>query len=298
VRRLLYAAALLLALGLAGLGVARWRQAELAVAAPAARDAGVIAPTVAPAEPVSLTGVLYPLQEVDLVATVEARIESVPVQLGAHVAAGDVVATLDAASLRRELKAADASVRAAQAELGAARVERASASDKARRIQRLGDVVAEEEAANAVYSERLAQAREAAAKARVGEAVARVDQLRVLLERTAIVAPFAGLIAARHVDAGALVGPNRPIARLISEELWVRFAVPEAEVGTVARGGCIRVAVTSPEVQMNGVIENVAPEIDTSLRMVFVEARVELPAELRRKLPAGLPVHVSVVACP
>jgi RND family efflux transporter MFP subunit len=295
VRRLLASAAVLLGLGLVVLAVVRWQERDDVVAV-AARDAAP-PPAAPPAAPVSLVGVLYPKQEVDLVATVEARIESVPVQLGAKLAAGDVIATLDAASIRRELKAADAGVKAAQAELAAAKVEHASAADKARRVTRLGDAVAEEEKAGAVYQERLAAAREAAARARVGEAVARVDQLRVLLERTAIVAPFAGRIAARHVDSGALVGPDRPIARLISDELWARFAVPESEAGIVARGGCISLIARSPEATLRGVIENVSPEIDTALRMIFVEARVDLPAPLLGKLPAGLPVSVTVVPC-
>jgi RND family efflux transporter MFP subunit len=222
----------------------------------------------------------------------------VPVQLGARLRQGDVVATLDAEGIRRELGAATAAVRAAQAEVQSARVQAAESKAKAARLEKLGDAVSAEELETARYQERLGAARVSAAQARVGEAMAHVEQVRQLLETTALTAPFDGVVADRYKDPGAMVGPGQPIIRLISgDDLWVRFAVPEEEAGSVQVQGCVRVAVSSLPVAATGTVENVAPQIDAASRMLMVEARLALPAEWLGKLPAGVKAQVTAVPC-
>lgn len=246
----------------------------------------------------AFVGVVFARQQVDLASSAQARVETIPVQLGTRVARGEVIATLDAAAIRRELSAASAAVRAAGADLTAARVELAAASEKVKRLAKFPEGVPGEEILGARTRERLSSAQVAGARARVGGAMARVEQLRLLVENAAIVAPFDGVIAARYVDPGALVGPGKPIARLISgDDLWVRFAIAEERAGTVHVRSCIRVALRSPDLVLPGAVEMVAPQVDASLRMLIAEARLAVPPEWRGKLQAGLAAEVSPIAC-
>jgi RND family efflux transporter MFP subunit len=243
-------------------------------------------------------GVLFARRQVDLASSVEARVETIPIQLGTRVSRGDVVATLDADAVRRELAEGKAAAREAASALRSARVELAAAKEKAARLARFPEGVPGDEIIQARTRERLLTSQLAGARARLSGASARVDQLRLLVEHAAIVAPFDGVIAARYVDPGALVGPGKPIARLISgDDLWVRFAVGEERAGSVHQRSCVRVGLRSPELEMNGTVEMIAPQVDTALGMLLAEARVIVPEAWRGKLQAGLSVDVTPVAC-
>lgn len=293
----LIVAALLLAVGLGALVAARYRREEQVVTPPPARKVEERPAPVA-VDTRGFVGVIFPRQQVDLASSVSARVEDVKVQLGTRLAKGDVVATLDAKSLRREVAAASAAARAAAAEARSARVASQAATEKKGRLKKYEEAVAGEEIINAANEERLSSSRVSAASARVSEAMARVDQLRVLVENSAIVAPFDGVVAARYVDPGALVNAGQPIARLISgDDLWVRFAVPDTEAGLVTVKGCVTIEVESPPLKAHGVVEMVAPQVDTELRMLVVEARLQLPEEWKNKVQAGLASRVMSVPC-
>jgi len=299
VRKLVLLGTALLAAAMAGLIAVRTRadadRPPVERRAPTPARAGAGEPTAASE---AFVGVIFARQQVDLASSAEARVETVPVQLGSRVARGDVIATLDADSVRRELAAGTAAARAASADLSAARVELAAAKEKAQRLSRYPEGVPGEDIIAARTRERLLTSQLAGERARVSGAGARVEQLRLLVENASIVAPFDGVIAARYVDPGALVGPGKPIARLISaDDLWVRFAITEERAGTVRERSCVRVALRSPELVVPGTVEMVAPQVDTALRMLVAEARLAVPDAWRGKLQAGLAAEVSSVPC-
>ncbi len=274
------------------------RPAPVATAAAVAADQ----PQVQPMQPMpdrkGFVGVVIAKQQVDLESTVAARVLTVPVQLGDRLHKGDPVATLDSESIRRDLASATATVRAAQAEERAARVQLAAAHDRAGRMNKLAASVSQEELETAHYEEKMAAARRQAAHARVAESVAAVDKLRTLLETTAITATFDGVVAQRYVDPGTIVGPGKPIIRLISgDDVWVRFAVPEEQLASIVVGSCVETSVPSLKVATSGKIETVAPQIDAASRMLVVEARLTVPPAWQGHLPVGLEARVRTRPC-
>jgi RND family efflux transporter MFP subunit len=293
-----------LAFGLGALFGARLgtnRGAVTAAAPTAAPPPQVSALEAAPGDRNGFVGVVFAKQQVDLESTVEARLLTVPVQLGDRLKKGDTVATLDAEAIRRDLASAAAAVHGAQAEAHAARVELAAAHDKAARLDKLAKAsssVSDEELEAVHYQEKLAAARQEAARARVSESVAAVDKLRQLLETTAITATFDGVVAQRYVDPGTIVGPGRPIVRLISgDDVWVRFAVPEDQVGGVVVGGCVEASLPSLKLSATGKVETVAPQIDAASRMLVVEARLSVPGAWKGRLPVGVEARVHGHPC-
>ncbi len=274
----------LLAVALGALVAARIARQEPAAEVRAAPTPKPRAERVQERDPRGFVGVIFQRQQVDLAADVAARVMDVKVQLGTPLKKGEVVASLDAASLRRELLAAQAAARAA-------RVESSAAKEKSERYAKHAEAISGDERINAASQSKVSAAR-------ASEASARVDQLRVLVERAAIVAPFDGVIAARYVDPGALVTPGQPIARLISgDDLWVRFAIPEEQAGAVKVKSCIEVKVDAQEVPARGLVEMVAPQVDTELRMLVVEAQLQLPDAWKQGLQAGLAARVQSAPC-
>ena len=276
--------AMLLAVALGALVAARIAREEPTAEVRAVPTSRPRTERAAKGDPRGFVGVIFPRKQVDLAADVSARVMDVKVQLGTPLKKGDVVASLDAESLRREMKAAQAAARAA-------RVSSSAARERAARYAKHAEAISGNELESSA-SESKVQA------ARVAEAAARVEQLKVLVERAAIVAPFDGVIAARYIDPGALVTPGQPIARLISgEDLWVRFAIPEEEAGSVKVKSCVEVRVQSQEVPARGLVEMVAPQVDTELRMLVVEAQLSIPDEWKQGLQAGLGARVLSAPC-
>ncbi|HEU5055818.1 MAG TPA: efflux RND transporter periplasmic adaptor subunit [Kofleriaceae bacterium] len=276
--------AMLLAVALGALVAARIARQEPTAEVRAAPTPRPKAERTSTADPRGFVGVIFPRKQVDLAADVSARVMDVKVQLGTPLKKGDVVASLDADSLRRELSAAQAAARAA-------RVASSAARERAERYAKHSEAISGDELTSSASESKVSAARAA-------EASARVEQLRVLVERAAIVAPFDGVVAARYVDPGALVTPGQPIARLISgDDLWVRFAIPEEQAGAVKVKSCVEVSVEAQEVPARGLVEMVAPQVDTELRMLVVEAQLQLPDAWKQGLQAGLAARVQPAPC-
>jgi RND family efflux transporter MFP subunit len=245
-------------------------------------------------------GVVFPKQQVDLESTVEARLLTLPVQLGDRLRKGDTVATLDSESIRRDLAAATASVHTAQAEVHGAKVELAQAHDRAARLQKLAasGSVSDEELKAVQFQEKAAATKLDAARGRADEGVAQVEKLHGLLQNAAVTATFDGVVAQRFVDPGTIVGPGRPIIRLISgDDVWVRFAVPEEQVGDMVVGGCVEAVVPTLKMSTRGKVATVAPQIDSASRMLVVEARLTIPPAWQGHLPVGLEARVHARTC-
>jgi multidrug efflux pump subunit AcrA (membrane-fusion protein) len=96
--------------------------------------------------------------------------------------------------------------------------------------------LAAEELAAADHAAEGARAAHAAATARVQERAAEAQRLRAVLAETELRAPFAGVVAVRYATPGAMVAKATPVLRLVaSDDAIVRFAVPETEMGRIAR---------------------------------------------------------------
>ncbi len=245
-------------------------------------------------------GVVVAGRAVDIAPRMSGRLEIIRVKVGEQLASNGSIATLDTAVIRQDLNMGEAKLRIARADEKRASTESAQAADNLATLtglQSSGHISAKELAA-AQYQEKVASAGLDAAHAHVAEAQANVAQLRENLAQAHVRAPFAGTVSERYLDSGSMVSPSTPIIRLISsEDLRVRFAVPEELVGTVALGMAVSVEVTALNVIVQGAIETIAPEVDIASRHVLAEARLEpVPESFKRPIPSGLVARVSVIA--
>ena len=250
-------------------------------------------PRPAPAARKGWVGVIISRETVDVTAESPGRLSAVYVQIGDTVRPGDRIASLDTRLAQQDLEMARSSLRAAEADAERADAEMKEARARHERRQANPGLFSKEDLAEVELRARTAVSALEVAQARVSEQRARVRQLQTTLGQSEIRAPFAGRVAERFVDPGALVGPGTPIARLISGgDLMVRAAVPPEEARRLSPGSRVTARVRDLGIAVPGRIERIAPEVDTASQMVFVEARLEPTPQMQGRLQTGLVVDV------
>jgi RND family efflux transporter MFP subunit len=200
-------------LALAGCGD---RPAQATAAAPAASVELVTADTATLVVPLSVAAQLYVERDAVVAARTGGTVQMVAADLGARVAAGQLLARLE--SVDQEIALAQAEVANANAEQHVARVRALTASGAA--------TVADSEAAEFGY-------REAALAIRK----ARRDE-----ELTRITAPFAGVVTSRSARPGRLVAPGDTLFRVTAAgPLLAQVRVPELGATAIRVGSSARV---------------------------------------------------------
>jgi RND family efflux transporter MFP subunit len=240
-------------------------------------------------------GVVVAEQAVDVAANLDGRLADVLVRVGDRVARDAPVATLDLRTLQSDLAVARAELNGKRADEAQARLQVGDTESRFERSAKLGALIPAADIDAAMHEKKLAVTRFESARAGVQEAAARVAKLEVSRTDSSVRAPFAGQVAARYLDPGALVHAQSPIVRLISTgALRVRFAVPEEEARLMAQGTPVRVRLPTLAVTLNGIVETVAPEVDPAARMIFAEARLEPGAENTHP-PTGVVARVTLL---
>lgn len=172
---------------------------------------------------------------------------------GDRVAAGAVLARLNAAAQEARVARAEAGLQNAEALQGrvAAALDRATvmATQKRSTAQRRRELagrgttsaeqaeLAETEAAAAIADLGVARADLEVARAQLADARAVLLAERTALAKHTLVAPFDALVIARHREAGAALAPNEPVFTLVApDSLWALAHVDEARAGMIEEG--------------------------------------------------------------
>ena len=265
--------------------VARQRRLADAAAAVAVTLPSVSVTTVtreSSASSVSLPGALTAVQTAAIYARTPGYVRRRLVDIGSRVRAGQLLADIDAPDVDQQVVQARglvAQTRAAQ-ELAQANLARwrALAVDSAVTAQELDQM-------QAAFNEAVANSNSAEAN------LQRLVQLQAY-ER--VVAPFAGVITARNVDLGALVGPAGGVSATLpagtgsalgslftiaqTDTLSVYVTVPEDYAAVVAIGKHAVVTVPAlPGDTLRGRVARTAGSLDPTARTLLTEVRVANP---------------------
>jgi membrane fusion protein, multidrug efflux system len=232
--------------------------------------------------PVRAHGTSEPMRAADLGPQMTARVQSVLVQEGDRVVAGQPLVRLDTteATLRTQQSAAQATSTETQYAQAKADYERLAP------LAGKGSVTVQQ-------IERLASQRDALKAsldmARVAQASAKRDLTNAIVR-----APFAGIISRVWVEAGEVVTmmPVKVLARLIDlSSVDVRVHVHEAELSRIALGNPARARFPSSGAVSEGVITFISPEIDPRTRTAEVVARL---ANADGSLRAGMFAQIEL----
>lgn len=233
--------------------------------------AGPLAVTVAEAREapwersIALVGTLLPAQEARIAAEVEGSIEKTLVEVGDHVARGAELAQIDTASYQGmvNLHTANHNKAIANAENQRENLERLQ------QLRKSGSV-SPTDFDQAVAAEKQAAAEVAATKAQLGSAT-------TALRRSLAVAPFAGALTERLVNAGDFVRVGTVMFHLVDDSvLRFRGEIPEREAARAKVGQTVRLRVDAyPGRDFQGTVSWINPAVNTATRGVGIEARVD-----------------------
>jgi len=228
---------------------------------------------------IELSGNLAPETRVDIRSKLPGTLDKVLVLLGAAVTEGQTLATLDRREIDAQVDSAVAAVAVARASVDAAAASFENAGQEVERARGLFEK-------GAIPKQRLeaAEMQWRASKAQRDLAAANVEQANAALRRSREIerdatlrSPVAGVIVARNLDAGSLVGPGGDPIMAVADlrTLKLEAGVSELEAGRLKMGALAHVTVQAqPGTVFEGRVSAVAPEVDARNRHFRVEIRV------------------------
>ncbi len=194
-------------------------------------------------ETVEATGTLQPVDTVEVGSQVTGTVKTLGADFNSLVLEGQVLATLDPASLQAQVDQAAATVARLAADVNRAKVTLADAETKLRRADALSrdQLISAADLDTARSTRDAAQASVVSAQAQVVQGRASLDQARVNIGHTIIRAPSAGVVLSRNVEVGQTVtsGLQTPTLFVIARDLQkmeLQASVDEADIAHVAAG--------------------------------------------------------------
>lgn len=143
----------------------------------------------------------------------------------------------------------------------------------------------------------------AAAEARQAEAA--MEEVRAVIDRKTIRAPFDGLLGIRQINLGQYLNAGAPVVPLEScDPIYVEFNLPQQELGKIALKNKMRLTVPGvSDQEFEGEVTAIDSRVDEATRNVQIEATVRNPKGILRagmfvKVDVLLPVQKGVLAIP
>ncbi|HVU18675.1 MAG TPA: efflux RND transporter periplasmic adaptor subunit [Candidatus Didemnitutus sp.] len=237
----------------------------------------VMPPTVVTAAPakadtwentITATGTVVTVEGVTISAELGGKIVGINFESGAQVKEGDLLVQLDVTVEEAQLRAAEANATWAKVNL-----------------ERSTDLLAKNAVSKSDYDLVDAQAKQADAQ---------VDNLRSVIAKKTIRAPFNGRLGLRQVNLGQILKEGDPIVSLQTlDPIYVNFSVPQQQLALVKTGSVIRVTTDSANGEhFEGKVTAVNPDVDPVTRNVRVQGTLANPKEI---LHPGMFANVEVV---
>jgi RND family efflux transporter MFP subunit len=167
------------------------------------------------------TGNTASINSIDLVARVQGFVQAISYKDGDYVKKGTSLFTIEPEPYKLKVDSAKAAVVSAQATLTQNKAE----------YQRQADLIQKQVSTQANYDKALA-ARDSS-QADLQSAQASEQQAEINLGYTDVTAPFDGVVTARQVSIGELVGASSPtvLATIVQlDPIWVNFNASESDV--------------------------------------------------------------------
>ena len=230
----------------------------------------------------SLPAQITPYEVVDVYPKVTGFIETIAVDRGFHVRAGELIARLSAPELLAQRSHAEAAVQNAEAQLRAAQAKFAADHGTFLHLQTASETPGVVAKNDLLVAEQTAMADRAQVDAASKNVQAARDSLRGVTQLESyldIRAPFDGYVTVRNLHPGALVGPAsgepgaQPIVRIeTTNRLRVVVPVPEAYAAGVKQGQQVDFTVPAyPGRRFQAPIARIAHDITQTTRTMQVE---------------------------
>ncbi len=212
-------------------------------------------------------GSLIAVQGVTVAADLPGKVVEIAFTSGTFVNKGDVLVRLDTSTEQAQLRAAETAV--------------TLAAINRRRAREL------------VRKKSMSKAELDSTDARYQEALAKVDEIRSIIDKKNIRAPFSGRLGIRRVDLGQVLARGDMIVMLQQlDPVYVDFTLPQQDLVHLEAGLSVRVRTdVVPDKVYTGRITAINPGVDPTTRNIRVRATLANP---ETRLRPGMFVRVAV----
>jgi RND family efflux transporter MFP subunit len=217
----------------------------------------------------SWPGVVVARHSADLASELDGRVTQVFVAAGARVRKGQPLLQVDSREAENAAVIAGAELGQRRSEIARARAHWEQARAQRQRLEQGGSWIAEQELSAARSAERVAHADLAAARAGVSMGRAQLAQQALRARRHALEAPFDGVLVSFDVDPGDSVAARQVLARVITDERQVRFAIPREQLPR----DLSEVLLALPDGgDLPAMVDALPPELDPAAQLIFAVA--------------------------
>lgn len=218
-------------------------------------------------ESLSLVGTVAANEMVEIKSETDGTLEAIPFSEGQQVKQGDLLVKLDDSKFAAAVAEAEANFK-----LSLANHERSKQLFRDKLIsQQESDQIAAQFQANQ----------------------ASLDLKRRQLRDTQIRAPFGGVVGARQVSPGQVIGKNTTLTWLVDlDPVKVEVNVPERYLSQVTIGQSMEFGVAAfPNDRFKGEVYFISPQLDAPTRTALVKARIPNPGH---KLKGGMFANLAL----
>jgi membrane fusion protein (multidrug efflux system) len=224
-------------------------------------------------------GSLVAVQGVTVSTEVPGTVASIHFESGETVDKGMLLVRLDTSVERAQLDSAVATARLAKAEL-----------DRRNNLPPAGAVSQAEVDASAAEAKR---------------AAAEVANVKAVIAKKTIRAPFSGRLGIRHINLGEVLQPGTPIVSLQSyDPIYAEFSLPQQALSQVSEGNAVALHTDAfPSMTWEGKVDVIDSEVNPNTRNFKARAIIDNPGgELRPGMFVDVqvrqPVRRPVLAIP
>jgi membrane fusion protein (multidrug efflux system) len=201
---------------------------------------------------IAVPGTVLAEQEVQIQAEIAGKVTEIGFREGEPVRAGQILVRLDESELKAQWQGAEAALLLAKS-----RNRSVQEDYKSQAVSRNEFDAAEAELKTAAAAAALAKAR---------------------LDKSRIMAPFAGVAGLRGVDMGTMLHAGTPVTTVQDlRSFRVEFSVPENQAAFVKQGLKVRFTVAGREDTLTAAVFAVDPGVDPGTRLLRARARLVPP---------------------
>ena len=216
----------------------------------------------------SSVGSISPVQGALVSAELGGVVSRIGFENGAVAKKGDLLVQLDASAEEAQLHSSEADLELARADL-----------------ERSRDLAVRKVVSNAELD---------AAESKFKQKSASADQMRSMITKKTVLAPFDGQLGIRQVNVGQMINAGQQVVALQSlDQVFADFALPQQHFAQLTAGLEVRVTTDAvPDRVFTGKLSAVNSMIDVATRNVTLQATLENPDHLLRP---GMFAKVEIV---
>jgi membrane fusion protein (multidrug efflux system) len=219
-------------------------------------------------ETLTAIGSIVAVQGVMVTPEIAGTVREIAFESGAIVAKDDLLVRLDISSEEAQLRSLEA-----QTDLAKLNLDRMSNLRKESTVSQ-----SDLDTADAAFKQNQANA----------------DNLRAIIAKKTLRAPFAGQVGIRQINQGQYVDAGKPVVSLQAlDPVYANFSLPQQDMGLLKTGMCVRLRTDAYAGRtFEGKLTAINPDLDSSTRSVTLQATY---TNADRSLRPGMFCKVEVV---